>query len=88
MKPIGSTLRPRPMLAILLVSFSACTTLPQAVVSPPVIPPLPAQARQPAPPAWCQPTCSLSLSTALRGWLNTPMPPALQASSAPVTTRH
>lgn len=73
-----------PALALLL---SACAVplkpLPPAVTAPPVIPPLPLQARQPPAPVWCLPTCSAALTTDRASWLRrltAPAPPGLRAS--------
>ena len=48
----------------------------------PLIPPLPAQARQPATPPECLPTCSASVSIALDSWLASPTSVASQARPA------
>lgn len=54
---------------------------------PAAIPPLPAEARQPAIPSECLPTCSKGLTVERESWLNMLTPPGLPVlpASAPMT---
>lgn len=75
-----------PMLALLLTGCASPPNL-QRPVPGPLIPPLPAIARQPAQPPECSPNCSDALSRELQSWpitLTRPAPPARPAS-APTT---
>ncbi|KAF1003441.1 MAG: hypothetical protein GAK36_00253 [Pseudomonas sp.] len=61
-----------PMLVGLMLLASGCTTKPANSLPPSVvparIPPLPLEARQPAAPPWCSPTCSTGLSKRIESW--------------------
>lgn len=78
---------------LLLPLLVACASAPpNLLVTPPApalqIPPLPASARQPdPPPPICSPTCLESWSKKAEGWLRTPTPAAVPASSASAATR-
>ena len=76
-------------LALLLMLISGCSTPrqgPPVVIPAPQTPPLPQQARQPALPAWCSPTCSDGLTQLRESWrrrlIGQPQP-AGPASSGP-----
>ena len=85
--PVNHLPLPRLMLPLLLMLVSGCAQLsppPAAVVPPPRVPPLPAEARQPAPPPICSPTCSAGLTrlrTELLGTLTHPASPGAPASA-------
>ena len=88
--PQPSTLSaPALLLPLLATLLTACAATPPALpvlVKPNPVPPLPAQARQPSPPAICLPTCSDGL-TRLRGSLqSTQTAPASPGSPASVST--
>ena len=70
------------MLPACLALLSACSTVPAVPAQQAVIPPLPAQARQPAPPSWCQPSCSAGLSRLQESWQTQPTEPASPALPA------
>lgn len=74
-----------PMLALLLTACGA--TLPPQPVPQPLIPPLPAIARQPTPPLVCSPNCSEGLRIELQSWQVMPTKPAQPAkpASGPMT---
>lgn len=60
-----------------------CAALRETPPAGPVVPPLPAQARQPAPLPWCLPTCSKALTAERESWrrqLTLPESPASPAS--------
>ncbi|MDM0066782.1 hypothetical protein QTI68_09525 [Variovorax sp. J31P207] len=66
----------RSLLLLLTLCLSACAnsskgSAPPSVVLPARIPPLSAQARQPAIPSECSPTCSSALTVERESWLNT-----------------
>jgi len=60
------------LLLWLVLLASGCTTKPASSLPPSVaparIPPLPLEARQPAAPPWCSPTCSTGLSKRIENW--------------------
>ncbi len=70
----------------LLVLLSACGSGPRQP-SFPRVPPLPLEARQPAIPSECLPTCLDALMSARESWLNTPTVPASPALPASGPTR-
>lgn len=72
-----------PMLMPLLW-LCGCASAPQL---PLAVPPLPQEARQPATPSECSPTCSIGLTRERESWLTTPTAPASPAlpASAPTT---
>jgi hypothetical protein len=72
----------------LLLLLQGCSTAlpPPVVVRPPPLPPLPIQARQPAPPTLCVISCSLGLSTLLDSLLLTPTPLTSPAKPVSATT--
>ena len=73
-----------PLLPVLLLTACATQPPPTRQAPPPVIPPLPAIARQPAPPEACLPTCSERLLRELQSWpiwQTEPAPPAMRSSS-------
>ncbi len=78
-----------PLLLSLLLSGCAASLppLPPVVVKEAAIPPLAPEARQPATPSECLPTCSAALTVERESWLNTLTAPELQAkpASAPTT---
>ncbi len=66
------------MLAPLMLLLASCVSeLPtwSPPVEPAAIPPLPAEARQPAIPSECLPTCSKGLTVERESWLNMLTPP-------------
>lgn len=69
-------------LLVLTLWLAACSTVSPPLsplpVPPPAIPPLPAQARQPATPSICSPSCSAGLMKLRESWLNLGMPPPQQ----------
>lgn len=69
------------MLGLLLTACGSDGPLVRPPV-PPKIPALPAQARQPDPPAICRPTCSDGLARLLSSSLNSPTPAVQPASPA------
>ena len=85
------TNEPRPraaMLLPLLMWLAGCaSTLPASSVAPALIPPLPAQARQPPAPAWCSPTCSAALTAERESWLRLLTPPAAPGLPASAVTK-
>ena len=74
------------MLPACLALLSACSTAPVVPAQQALIPPLPVQARQPAPPTWCRPTCSAGLSQLLDSWPTPPTRPASPAKPASAAT--
>ncbi len=74
------------MLLLCVVLVSACASnSPQHVpvaVQAAKVPPLPPQARQPTPPAICQPTCSAGLTKLYNELLNSLTPPIEPAPPA------
>lgn len=78
------------MLMLLVLLLSGCASDSVNLlrpVTPPTIPPLPAQAKQPAIPSMCLPTCSAALTKERESWLNTLTPPASpgRPANAPMT---
>ena len=76
-------------LLLLALSAAACSpTLP--VIAPPPAPPqipaLPPQARQPATPSICLPTCSAGLTRERESWRNSLMLPTQPGSPASAAT--
>ena len=63
---------PITMLLWLMLLASGCVTKPASSLPPSVaparIPPLPLEARQPAAPPWCSPTCSRGLMLERESW--------------------
>ncbi len=63
---------PKVLLLGLMLLASGCTTTPAnsppPSVAPARIPPLPLEARQPAAPQWCSPTCSHGLMLERENW--------------------
>lgn len=89
--PLLRSLLPALMALAFVMLSSGCATnsppSPPQVVAPPSLPPLPATARQPTPPAICSPTCAsglMQLRKELLDSLTQPLLPALPAS-APTT---
>lgn len=79
--------RPRSrMLLLLALPLAACSSASISSSQPPAIPPLPPEARQPATPSICLPTCSAGLTSARESWRNMLTAPALPASSVSATT--
>jgi len=80
---------PTLLLALLIGALSACSSTPTFVPTPaPLIPPLPQEARQPATPSLCLPTCSAALTQEQQNWrglLTSGVLPGLPASGP--TTR-
>ncbi|ABA60058.2 gp57 [Burkholderia phage Bcep176] len=74
------------MLLLLVLPLAACSSVSTSSSQPPAIPPLPPEARQPATPSICLPTCSAALTSARESWRNTLTVPASPASSASATT--
>lgn len=74
------------MLLLLGLLLSGCGTvskpLPPPVVRPAAIPPLPIQAKQPAPPEICLPTCSAGLTRLRERLQRLPMPHGQPAKPA------
>ncbi len=62
----------RVLLLGLMLLASGCAMKPANSLPPSVaparIPPLPLEARQPAAPPWCSPTCSTDLSKRIESW--------------------
>ena len=75
------------ILSALVLSVTGCaqtSTVTAPPPEPPRIPALPLQARQPAMPSICSPTCSAGLTTQRESWrasLTWPTPPAAPASA-------
>ena len=78
-------------IALMLIALAywlagcASNSPPSGRVPPATIPPLPPQARQPAIPSECLPTCLSALTRERESWLNTltaPESPAKPASAA------
>lgn len=86
MLPIAKRPALWPMLVLLMLLLPGCVTVPTSSPAP-AIPPLPQAARQPAPPAWCSPTCSAGWRSEVERLLQLSTPPALPArpASAPMT---
>lgn len=84
MLPIKPRLRPALMLMLLPLWLHGCAhDSPLSRPAPaPLIPPLPAQARQPATIPECSPTCSRGLTSARESWLRMLTPPGSPASPA------
>ncbi len=63
---------PMALLLGLMLLVSGCATKPAdsppLSVAPARIPPLPLEARQPAAPQWCSPTCSRGLMLERESW--------------------
>ncbi|AHI73489.1 putative gp23 [Burkholderia thailandensis USAMRU Malaysia  len=74
------------MLLLLALPLAACSSASTSSSQPPTIPPLPPEARQPATPSICLPTCSAALTSARANWQSTLTEPASPASSANATT--
>ncbi|AOI98082.1 hypothetical protein WS66_20730 [Burkholderia sp. LA-2-3-30-S1-D2] len=74
------------MLLLLALPLAACSNASISSSQPPAIPPLPPEARQPATPSICLPTCSAALTSARASWQSTLTVPASPASSASATT--
>lgn len=76
--------RPGLMLAPLMLLLASCagglTNWSPPVAPVPTIPPLPAEARQPAIPSECLPTCSKGLTAERESWLRLLTPAASQGS--------
>lgn len=76
---------PRLVLMLMLPPWllAGCETPRAQPLIAPAVPPLPAQARQPAPLPWCLPTCSKALTAERENWrrqLTQPESPASPAS--------
>ncbi len=79
--------RPRwRMLLLLVLPLAACSSASTSSSQPPAIPPLPPEARQPATPSICLPTCSAALTSARANWQSTLTAPVSPASSVSATT--
>lgn len=80
---------PRLVLMLMLPPWllAGCETLRATPPAGPVVPPLPAQARQPAPPQWCSPTCSAALTRERASWQQQLTQPESPASPASGPTR-
>ncbi len=76
------------MLLLLALPLAACNSASISSSQSPVIPPLPPEARQPATPSICLPTCSAALTSALANWQSMLTEPASPASNASATTTH
>lgn len=75
--------RPWLMLAPLALLLAGCASaLPSSPSVEPAIPPLPAEARQPAIPSKCLPTCSSALTVERESWLNMLTQPGSQDKHA------
>lgn len=61
-------------------------SVPSSSAVCPKIPPLPQEARPPAVPEICQPTCSAGVNRMFERLLTLPIPSALPPASAPGTT--
>lgn len=61
---------------LLLTACAAPQPLPPVVVTPPRVPPLAPEAKQPEPPPICRPTCSGGLVRLLESLLPPPTKPA------------
>jgi hypothetical protein len=73
------------LLPMLLTGCASPPTSPQ-IVAPPLIPPLPQEARQPPAPS-CSPSCSGALRRELQSWLDLLTPPvSLGRPAKPATT--
>ena len=74
-----------PMLLPLALLLTGCATQRQRLPQPVQAPALPPEAKQPALPAWCSPTCSAALQRELLSWRQRLTPPTLPgpAASAP-----
>ncbi len=76
------------MLLLLVLPLAACSSVSTSSSQPPAIPPLPPEARQPATPSICLPTCSAGLMKLRESWQKSLTSAASPASSAkPTTTR-
>ena len=75
------------LLLPLLLTGCASVSQPSPPVRPALIPPLPAEARQPVPPPICSPTCSAGLTTLRDKLLHLLTPPTApaQPASGPTT---
>ena len=91
MKPDNVRPRPGPMLLLLALLLTGCAASsppsPPPAVKPPAIPPLPLQARQPATPSECLPTCLSGVIAARESWLRMLTPPDPPASPASAPTK-
>ncbi len=74
------------MLLLLVLPLAACSSVSTSSSQPPAIPPLPPEARQPATPSICLPTCSAALTSARASWQSMLTVPVSPASSASATT--
>ncbi|ETP64874.1 hypothetical protein BDSB_05580 [Burkholderia dolosa PC543] len=74
------------MLLLLALPLAACNSASISSSQPPSIPPLPPEARQPATPSICLPTCSAGLTSARENWRKSLTSGALPASNASATT--
>ncbi|AWD90836.1 Rz-like spanin [Burkholderia phage vB_BmuP_KL4] len=83
-----NVIRRAPMLLPLLLLLTACASKSPRSSSAPTIQPLRPEARQPATPSICSPTCSAGLTKLRESWRNTLTVPASPASSASATTTH
>lgn len=72
------------LLSLALLAGCWSATAPLSVAVPP--PPLPQQARQPAPPPLCNPTCSAGLETLLDSLLPMLTGPGLRVKPAVAAT--
>lgn len=67
--------------------LAGCATPPAQLAAAPV-PPLPAQARQPALPPWCSPSCTTGLMAERATWQQRLTQPESQALPASSPTKH
>lgn len=74
------------LLLWLVFSLIGCAQPPTRPVKPPAIPDLPAEALQPPPPTWCQPTCSAGLTRYYESWLLRMTKPASPVKPASTST--
>ncbi|QTP32830.1 hypothetical protein B7759_01408 [Burkholderia glumae] len=88
MKPLNNVPPRSAMLLPLVLLLTACASKFQPSCPAPSIPPLPPEARQPATPSECLPTCSKALMSARESWQKSLTSEASPASSAnAITTR-
>ncbi|KVN36836.1 hypothetical protein WJ63_35180 [Burkholderia pyrrocinia] len=73
---------------LLLLLLTACASKSPYSSSVPAIPPLPPEARQPATPSICLPTCSAGLTRERESWQESLTNVALQGSNVKEITRH
>ncbi len=76
------------MLMPLLLLLTACANNSPRTSSVPAIPPLPPEARQPATPSICLPTCSAGLTKLRESWQKSLTTEVSPASNAKPTTTH